>query len=91
MVLGDLIFRSLWGVWDPKAQSLGLQQLASSALASPGCSPRRRRQLRRNRWPAKTSIWELLLPGPQKVCKILAFVPFIMGLGQLFNILSGFR
>ena len=31
------------------------------------------------------------IPLPQKVCKILAFMAVITGLGLLFNILLGFR
>ena len=31
------------------------------------------------------------LPGPPKVCKIMAFMDIIMGLGLLFYILLGFR
>ena len=30
------------------------------------------------------------LPGPPKVCKIIAFMAVIMGLGLLFYILLGF-
>ena len=32
-----------------------------------------------------------LVPGPQKVCKIMAFMAIIMRLGLLFYILLGFR
>ena len=31
------------------------------------------------------------LPGPPKVCKIMAFMAIVMGLGLLFYILLGFR
>ena len=31
------------------------------------------------------------LPGPKKVCKIMAFGAIIMGLGPLFHIFWGFR
>ena len=31
------------------------------------------------------------LPGPQEVCKIMASMAVITGLGPLFNILLGFR
>ena len=34
---------------------------------------------------------ESILPGPQKVCKRMAFMAIIMSLGLLFYILLGFR
>ena len=54
---------------------------ARHALLSP--APRRKSL----RPPSATA----LLPGPPKVCKIMAFMAIIGGFGLLFYILLGFR